>query len=124
VIYPPSLQPAFAKNIPIRVLNTFNPSFVGTVVSRQAGQAGYIITGISSIDNLALVNLQGSGMIGVAGVSGKLFTILAKHKISVVLISQALTTGTQFVLPSTHNIRNKYVKFWKQNLRVKCHWRY
>ena len=49
----------------------------------------YIITGISSIDQLALVNLQGSGMIGVAGVSAKLFTVLAREKISVVLISQA-----------------------------------
>jgi len=89
VIYPPSLQPAFAKNIPIRVLNTFNPDFIGTVVNRVAESSEYIITGISSIDNLALVNLQGSGMIGVAGVSAKLFTVLAKHKISVVLISQA-----------------------------------
>lgn len=89
VIYPPSLQPAFAKNIPIRVLNTFNTDFVGTVVNRVAEPSEYIITGISSIDNLALVNLQGSGMIGVAGVSAKLFTVLAKHKISVILISQA-----------------------------------
>ena len=89
VIYPPSLQPAFAKNIPIRVLNTFNPDFVGTVVNRAAEPSEYIITGISSIDNLALVNLQGSGMIGVVGVSAKLFTVLAKHEISVVLISQA-----------------------------------
>ncbi|MES2516800.1 MAG: bifunctional aspartate kinase/homoserine dehydrogenase I [Bacteroidota bacterium] len=89
VIYPPSLQPAFAKNIPIRVLNTFNTDFVGTVVNRVAETSEYIITGISSIDNLALVNLQGSGMIGVAGVSAKLFTVLAKHKISVILISQA-----------------------------------
>jgi bifunctional aspartokinase / homoserine dehydrogenase 1 len=89
VIYPPSLQPAFAKNIPIRVLNTFNPDFIGTVVNRVAEPSEYIITGISSIDNLALVNLQGSGMIGVAGVSAKLFTVLAKHEISVVLISQA-----------------------------------
>ncbi len=89
VIYPPSLQPAFAKNIPIRVLNTFNPDFVGTVVNRVAEPSEFIITGISSIDNLALVNLQGSGMIGVAGVSAKLFTVLAKHEISVVLISQA-----------------------------------
>jgi aspartokinase/homoserine dehydrogenase 1 len=89
VIYPPSLQPAFAKNIPIRVLNTFNTNFVGTVVNRSAEPSEYIITGISSIDNLALVNLQGSGMIGVAGVSAKLFTVLAKHKISVILISQA-----------------------------------
>ncbi len=89
VIYPPSLQPAFAKNIPIRVLNTFNRAFEGTVVSKVASTSPYIITGISSIDELALVNVQGSGMIGVAGVSAKLFTVLAKEKISVVLISQA-----------------------------------
>lgn len=89
VIYPPSLQPAFAKNIPIRVLNTFNRQFSGTVISRDTTSSPYIITGISSIDELALVNVQGSGMIGVAGVSAKLFTVLAKEKISVVLISQA-----------------------------------
>ena len=89
VIYPPSLQPAFAKNIPIRVLNTFNLNFKGTVVSKEQKPNPYIITGISSIDSLALVNLQGSGMIGVAGVSAKLFTVLAREKISVILISQA-----------------------------------
>jgi bifunctional aspartokinase / homoserine dehydrogenase 1 len=89
VIYPPSLQPAFAKNIPIRVLNTFNTSFEGTVVSREVQPSEYIITGISSLDNLALVNLQGSGMIGVAGVSAKLFSVLATNSISVILISQA-----------------------------------
>ncbi|RYC68188.1 MULTISPECIES: bifunctional aspartate kinase/homoserine dehydrogenase I [Spirosoma] len=89
VIYPPSLQPAFARNIPIRVLNTFNPEHEGTVVSRTAERRQYTITGISSIDDIALVNVQGSGMIGVAGVSAKLFGILATHKISVILISQA-----------------------------------
>jgi aspartokinase/homoserine dehydrogenase 1 len=94
VIYPPSLQPAFARNIPIRVLNTFNPTFEGTVVSRSAGEGSYLITGISSIDNLALVNLQGAGMIGVAGVSARLFAALARHQISVVLISQASSEHT------------------------------
>ena len=89
VIYPPSLQPAFARNIPIRVLNTFNPTHEGTVVSRTAERRQYTITGISSIDDIALVNVQGSGMIGVAGVSAKLFGVLAMHKISVILISQA-----------------------------------
>jgi aspartokinase/homoserine dehydrogenase 1 len=89
VIYPPSLQPAFAKSIPLRILNTFNTSFEGTIISREPKSTEYIITGISSIDNLALVNLQGSGMIGVAGVSAKLFTCLAKNKVSVILISQA-----------------------------------
>ena len=89
VIYPPSLQPAFARNIPIRVLNTFNPTHDGTVVSRTAERRQYTITGISSIDDIALVNVQGSGMIGVAGVSAKLFGVLAAHRISVILISQA-----------------------------------
>ncbi|MDQ1086305.1 MULTISPECIES: bifunctional aspartate kinase/homoserine dehydrogenase I [unclassified Siphonobacter] len=89
VIYPPSLTPAFKANIPIKVLNTFDPSHPGTIVTRQAPPHEYTITGISSIDNLALVNLQGSGMIGVAGVSAKLFTVLARHEISVILISQA-----------------------------------
>ncbi|MBC7569315.1 MAG: bifunctional aspartate kinase/homoserine dehydrogenase I [Spirosoma sp.] len=89
VIYPPSLQPAFARNIPVRVLNTFNIGHEGTLVSRTADRRQYTITGISSIDDIALVNVQGSGMIGVAGVSAKLFGILAAHKISVVLISQA-----------------------------------
>ncbi|QJD78762.1 bifunctional aspartate kinase/homoserine dehydrogenase I [Spirosoma rhododendri] len=89
VIYPPSLQPAFARNIPVRVLNTFNPTHEGTLVSRTAERRQYTITGISSIDDIALVNVQGSGMIGVAGVSAKLFGVLAAHKISVILISQA-----------------------------------
>jgi aspartokinase/homoserine dehydrogenase 1 len=89
VIYPPTLQPAFSKNIPIRILNTFNASHEGTVISRAADRRDFTITGISSIDDIVLVNIQGSGMIGVAGVSAKLFSTLAHHKISVILISQA-----------------------------------
>jgi bifunctional aspartokinase / homoserine dehydrogenase 1 len=89
VIYPPSLQPAFSRNIPVRVLNTFNPTHTGTVVSRTADRRQYTITGISSIDDIALVNVQGSGMIGVVGVAAKLFGVLARYRISVILISQA-----------------------------------
>jgi aspartokinase/homoserine dehydrogenase 1 len=89
VIYPPSLTPAFYKNIPIRILNTFNHKHPGTFISKTAETKEYSITGISSIDDIALVNLQGGGMIGVAGISAKLFSILAKNKISVILISQA-----------------------------------
>ncbi|GHB79559.1 bifunctional aspartate kinase/homoserine dehydrogenase I [Persicitalea jodogahamensis] len=89
VIYPPSLQPAFAKNIPLKVLNTFNIGFEGTLVDRSANHKQYAITGISSIDDMALVNIQGSGMIGVAGISARLFTTLSENNISVVLISQA-----------------------------------
>ena len=89
VIYPPSLQPAFAKNIPLKILNTFNTGFEGTLVDRAANHKQYAITGISSIDDMALVNIQGSGMIGVAGISARLFTTLSENSISVILISQA-----------------------------------
>lgn len=89
VVYPPSLVPAFLKSIPIKVLNTFDSAHQGTTISKAINQKGYSITGISSIDEIALVNLQGNGMIGVAGVSAKLFGLLADNKISVILISQA-----------------------------------
>ncbi len=89
VIYPPSLTPAFKKNIPLKILNTFNHHHAGTLVSKTAETKEYSITGISSIDDIALVNVQGGGMMGVAGVSAKLFSILAANKISVILISQA-----------------------------------
>lgn len=89
VIYPPSLIPAFQRNIPIRILNTFESTHPGTVISKTVPQKAYSITGISSIDDIALVNLQGNGMIGVAGVSAKLFGLLADNKISVILITQA-----------------------------------
>jgi aspartokinase/homoserine dehydrogenase 1 len=89
VIYPPSLIPAFQKNIPIKILNTFSKEQPGTHISKEINQKAYSITGISSIDEISLVNLQGNGMIGVAGVSAKLFGILAENKISVILISQA-----------------------------------
>lgn len=89
VIYPPSLTPAFQKNIPLKILNTFNHHHEGTLISKTASTKEYSITGISSIDDIALVNVQGGGMMGVAGVSAKLFSILAANKISVILISQA-----------------------------------
>ncbi len=89
VIYPPSLVPAFLKNIPINILNTFNSNDLGTTITKEINKKSYSITGISSIDDISLVNLQGNGMIGVAGVSAKLFGLLAENSISVILISQA-----------------------------------
>lgn len=89
VIYPPTLQPAFAKKIPIWIKNTFNPTFIGTVISDKSKKSVYPIKGISSINDVALLNVQGSGMVGEAGISGRLFSALAHHEISVILITQA-----------------------------------
>ncbi len=89
VIYPPTLQPAFEKKIPLRIRNTFNVDFPGTVIREKAQKGDYLIKGISSIEGISLINLQGSGMVGVAGVSSRLFTCLAENEISVILITQA-----------------------------------
>ena len=89
VIYPPTLQPAFAKNIPIKILNTFNPTHAGTLISKETDKNGYPVKGLSSINEVALLNVQGSGMVGEKGVAGRLFNTLAKHSINIILITQA-----------------------------------
>ncbi|MEH0158714.1 bifunctional aspartate kinase/homoserine dehydrogenase I [Limibacter armeniacum] len=89
VIYPPTLQPAFKKKIPLVIRNTFNPSFEGTFISEESGHDELPVKGISSIKDIALLTLKGSGMIGVSGVSARLFSTLAQEDISVILITQA-----------------------------------
>lgn len=90
VIYPPTMQPAMKRKIPIRIKNTFNPNFEGTLISnKKLNSHKYLIKGISSIDQIALIRVQGSGMIGVAGVAERIFSALAKRKINVILITQA-----------------------------------
>ena len=89
VIYPPTMQPALDKHIPIRVKNSFNPAFNGTVISHERSAGSEMIRGISSIDEVALLMIQGSGMIGIAGIAHRLFEAMAREKINVVMISQA-----------------------------------
>lgn len=89
VIYPPTLQPAFHEQIPLVIKNTFNPEFSGTVIHSNAGDGEYMVKGVSSISEISLVNLEGSGMVGVAGVSSRLFGALARQHINVILITQA-----------------------------------
>src|SRR5690606_36632673 len=89
VIYPPTMMPAFLKNIPIVIKNSFNPSFSGTVIQRDRGRSSFPIKGISSINKVSILNLSGSGMIGKAGFSGKLFTLLAQNHINVILLTQS-----------------------------------
>lgn len=89
VIYPPTIVPAMRKNIPIRIKNTFAPEASGTYISHRQQIHPAQLCGIASIDRLALLRVEGSGLIGVAGVAMRLFGALAKHGISVILISQA-----------------------------------
>ena len=90
VLYTPTLHPAYKKNIPIRIKNTFSPHLPGTIISKEGGNnTDSPIKGISSIDNIDLITLQGSGLPGVSGTSMRLFSALAKIKVNVILITQA-----------------------------------
>jgi bifunctional aspartokinase / homoserine dehydrogenase 1 len=88
VIYPPTIQPALAKKIPLYIKNTFNSDFVGTLVSEQGDPNGRIITGISSINGIALLTLQGGGLFGVPGIAARLFNTLGRAGINIILITQ------------------------------------
>ena len=89
VIYPPTMQPALNKGIPVRIKNTFNTKFEGTLIGSKTNRNGYLIKGISSIDSISLIGINGSGMVGVAGTSQRIFGALADKNISVILITQA-----------------------------------
>lgn len=88
VIYPPTIQPVLARQIPIRIKNTFAPSDPGTLISNNPEKNGNMIRGISSINNIALLSLEGSGMIGVPGFAKRLFESLSSAGINVILITQ------------------------------------
>jgi bifunctional aspartokinase / homoserine dehydrogenase 1 len=88
VIFPATMQPAMVNHIPIWIKNTFNPTFKGTVIHAQSTN-GKLIKGISSMNAISLLNIQGSGLLGVVGVSMRLFATLAREKVNVILISQA-----------------------------------
>ena len=100
VIYPPSIQPALEKNIPIRIKNTFKPESPGTLVTRSWEDAE-TIRGISSISEITLLNLSGSGMVGIPSFSSRLFQALSEKKVNVILITQASSEHTITVGVST-----------------------
>ncbi|WP_412467122.1 bifunctional aspartate kinase/homoserine dehydrogenase I [Pedobacter sp. KLB.chiD] len=89
VIYPPTMIPAFMKKIPIVIKNTFEPDFAGTYIKSDVKTSNLPIKGISSIDHISIINLTGSGMVGKAGFSGRLFSLLSREQINVVLITQS-----------------------------------
>ena len=88
VIYPPTIQPVRSKGIPTWIKNTFAPGDYGTVIQKDSTDNGNSIRGISSINNIALLSLEGSGMVGIPGFSKRLFEALAAKQINVILITQ------------------------------------
>lgn len=125
VIYPPTILPVYRKRIPIRIKNTTNPEAEGTLIGHEklAGKER-IIKGISSISNISLLTIHGAGMVGVTGISMRMFSALGLENVNVILISQASSENSISVaVPSSdeakamaaveaefkHEIRNGFI---------------
>jgi aspartokinase/homoserine dehydrogenase 1 len=89
VVYPPTVHPARQHGIPLVIRNTFRPEVEGTRVDDAAPASGHPIRGIASIHRVALMRLEGDGLVGVPGTAMRLFAALARKGVSVVVISQA-----------------------------------
>ncbi len=89
VIHPKTILPAAEKNIPIRILNSFNPSHPGTLIVRDPRATDSLVKAITAIRNLSIVTVEGRGMIGVPGVAGRVFSTVAREQINVLMISQS-----------------------------------
>lgn len=91
VVHPPSVHPTRKRGIPLYIKNTFRPDVPGTKITATADQEveGDAVRGLASIPAISLLRLEGDGMIGVPGVAMRLFGALARHGVSVIMISQA-----------------------------------
>jgi len=89
VLYPPTIQPVLAKGISIEIKNTFSPDDSGTLITKSKNEKGKTVRGISHVENIALLSLEGPGMVGIPGISKRFFEVLSQEEISVVLITQA-----------------------------------
>lgn len=89
VIYPPTIQPVMAKGIPVLIKNTFAPDETGTLIEAESPADGEMIRGITSIDKISVLSLEGSGMVGIPGFSKRLFDALSRAQINVILITQS-----------------------------------
>ncbi|KAF0696008.1 Aste57867_13221 [Aphanomyces stellatus] len=117
VIHPKTMAPAIANSVPIYIRNTFDPDHPGTRIyhrllrresSGHLHAAKMIVSGFSTVDDMALFNLEGSGMVGVHGVASRLCNALDRIKVNIVLIAQASSEHSIcFAIPATNAVQAK-----------------
>ncbi len=115
VIYPPTILPVYQKGIPVHIKNTMNPAGDGTLISQTVSlNKDHPIKGISSISGISLFTVQGLGMVGVTGISMRLFGALAREDINVILISQASSENSISFAINSENSETAYKAISKE----------
>jgi aspartate kinase len=103
VLHPRTIEPAMREHIPVRVKNTFDPKFPGTLVVSEKFQCKQVVKAVSLIKNVALINISGAEMAGTIGTVARLFTALARAEVNIVMISQGSSeSNLSFVVSESH----------------------
>ncbi len=103
VIHPRTVLPAIEARIPVRILNTFDPSFPGTLITADGGRDGSIVKATTSLANCGLITVEGAGLSGVPGMAARVFDTVAADGVSVLMISQSSSENNIcFVVPAEH----------------------
>ena len=89
ILHPMTIAPAEESNIPIYIKDSFKPKAPGTYISQTSTKSKHLIKGLTYIDDIALINVEGAGMAGVSGCAARIFKVMQQRNISVILISQA-----------------------------------
>ncbi len=106
VIHPRTVLPAIEAKIPVRILNTFDPTFTGTLITADPVKDGSIVKATTSLGGLGLITVEGAGMSGVPGMAARVFDTVAADGVSVLMISQSSSENNIcFVVPMEHTPR-------------------
>ena len=100
VLHPKTMRPCVENGIPLRIKNTFNPTHPGTVIVDEAPEVNGALKAVTAIKGVAMINVEGKGMIGVPGIAARTFGAVARLDVSVLLITQASSEQSiTFIVP-------------------------
>ncbi|MCB0208555.1 MAG: aspartate kinase [Anaerolineae bacterium] len=105
VLHSQAIRPARRVNLPVRILNTFDPDHPGTLITADYKNNGKTVKAVTAIKNMSLVTVSGPGMIGITGVAGRTFSAVAKTKTNVLMISQASSEQSICFVVSTPDVQ-------------------
>ncbi len=116
VLHPKAIEPAIRHDIPVRVKNTFEPEYPGTLVVKEQKTIQNVVKAVTVIDKVALVNISGAGMVGTIGVAARAFTALANASVNIIMISQGSSEANLSVVVDDEHLKQA-VKALKQEFR-------
>ncbi|SIQ35278.1 aspartate kinase [Alkalispirochaeta americana] len=117
VIHPYTMIPSVERHIPLWIKNTLRPSARGTRITQESPETDHTITGIASIENVALINVQGGGMLGIPGIASRVFGALARADVNVIMISQASSEHSICICVRESEL-HRACEFLRQELRT------